>query len=294
MATKLSAVVGVLKVLSDQGVTQANVEGCLKALRGLVNCWVILADVFSFADCKLSGLLDKTSGQVFKIIGNGAFSPEVTSESDRGEVLTLLMKVFNFNVTLLRRQKQAMSVSLHLFIFLIDQNLRFMAKEEPSRLKELAWLPSFIEGVSDFEQTFKNVLPHDQVGLLRVRDSLSFLQKVCEKEGLKKGRKLLGKRSHEGSQLPLQYLSLRQENPKPLPSYPPLIELEFLVRLPRKDKYDEKELKKKTRKYEKDAMRELKKDTQVIMDQKMDLQRQRRQLASRGTKRVGQSLKDEI
>jgi hypothetical protein len=62
----------------------------------------------------------------------------------------------------------------------------------------------------------------------------------------------------------LEYMSIRKEIPKALASYDPLIEDEFIMRVPRKDKYDEKEMKKKVKKTEKEAMRELKKDTMFI------------------------------
>ena len=55
---------------------------------------------------------------------------------------------------------------------------------------------------------------------------------------------------------------MRQERPKALASYPPLIEDEFLMRV--KKNRDEKSMKKKAKKNEKDAIRELKKDTAVI------------------------------
>jgi hypothetical protein len=38
-------------------------------------------------------------------------------------------------------------------------------------------------------------------------------------------------------------MAIRQEFPKPLASYDPLIEDEFLMRVPKKDKYDPKALK---------------------------------------------------
>ena len=41
----------------------------------------------------------------------------------------------------------------------------------------------------------------------------------------------------------LEYMSIRKEIPKALASYDPLIEDEFIMRVPRKDKYDEKEMK---------------------------------------------------
>jgi hypothetical protein len=58
----------------------------------------------------------------------------------------------------------------------------------------------------------------------------------------------------------LQYLSIRQEKPKALASYPPRIEDEFLMRV-KKDHSSDKEMRKQLKKNEKDASRELKKDS---------------------------------
>jgi hypothetical protein len=71
---------------------------------------------------------------------------------------------------------------------------------------------------------------------------------------------ILGKRTFEK----LEYLSIRQEIPKALASYDPLIEDEFLMRVATKNRFDEKSLKQKAKKTEKDAMRELKKDSMSI------------------------------
>lgn len=66
---------------------------------------------------------------------------------------------------------------------------------------------------------------------------------------------VLGKRSFAQ----LEHLAIRQEQPKPLASYDPLVEDEFLMRVATKNRFDEKTLKQKARKTEKEAMRELKK-----------------------------------
>ena len=55
---------------------------------------------------------------------------------------------------------------------------------------------------------------------------------------------------------------MRQEKPKPLASYHPLIEDEFLMRV--KKPLDDKTMKRKAKKAEKDAVRELRKDAQAI------------------------------
>ena len=63
---------------------------------------------------------------------------------------------------------------------------------------------------------------------------------------------------------PLTFLHLRDKKPKPLASFDPLIEDDFLILDDWRDKkkpIDEKEVKRKMKKIEKDAVRELKKDT---------------------------------
>ena len=77
----------------------------------------------------------------------------------------------------------------------------------------------------------------------------------------------MGKRK-QTYQHPLQYLSIRWEFPKPLASYGPAIEDEFLLNVDWKEKLrsDEKLQKRKAKKVEKDAIRELKKDTETIQE----------------------------
>jgi len=83
--------------------------------------------------------------------------------------------------------------------------------------------------------------------------------------------------------------------PKPLPSYAPLIEEEFMLTVDWKTKNrgDEKLMKRKAKKIEKDAIRELKKDTQTIQDQRMKEKEWRRTKGNKMTVKIGQ-LKDEI
>ena len=58
------------------------------------------------------------------------------------------------------------------------------------------------------------------------------------------GQKILGKRKFDSMcKEKLEYMSIRQEFPKPLASYDPLIEDEFLMRVPKKDKIDTKALR---------------------------------------------------
>jgi hypothetical protein len=66
---------------------------------------------------------------------------------------------------------------------------------------------------------------------------------------------------------PLTFLHLRDKKPKPLSTFDPLIEDDFLILDDWRDKkkpIDEKEVKRKMKKVEKDAVRELKKDTIMI------------------------------
>lgn len=58
------------------------------------------------------------------------------------------------------------------------------------------------------------------------------------------GEKILGKRKFESiCNEKLEHMSIRQEFPKALASYSPLIEDEFLMRVPKKDKFDTKALR---------------------------------------------------
>ena len=65
----------------------------------------------------------------------------------------------------------------------------------------------------------------------------------------------------------LEYLQLNKQKPKSIPTFAPLIEDDFLIAGHWKERQlnDQKVLKRKIKKTEKDAQRELKKDTQVIM-----------------------------
>ena len=69
---------------------------------------------------------------------------------------------------------------------------------------------------------------------------------------------------------PMAYLSMRTEIPHALATYHPLIEDEFVMRKAsawRKEmKGTDKVIKRKEKKYEKEQIRELKKDTQAIQD----------------------------
>ena len=108
------------------------------------------------------------------------------------------------------------------------------------------------------------------------------------------GEKVLGKRKFDQiSKEKLEHMSIRQEFPKPLASYAPLIEDEFLMRVPKKDKFDTKALRQKTKKMEKDAIRELKKDSVTLQSERLMEKRQRKAIAGRSQMKFGQ-VKDEI
>ena len=103
----------------------------------------------------------------------------------------------------------------------------------------------------DYIQLISKMVPHHSVVLEELRKAA--------------GEKVLGKRKYNSiCKEKLEYLSIRQEFPKALASYAPLIEDEFLMRVPKIDRFDTKALRQKTKKMEKDAMRELKKDSQTL------------------------------
>jgi hypothetical protein len=139
-----------------------------------------------------------------------------------------------------------------------------------------------------------NLKEKHQDKLQKVAESyLTLLQKkvvhhqviTCELE--KAMGSVLGKRSFDQ----LEHLSIRMEQPKPLASYDPLIEDEFLMRVATKNRFDEKTLKQKAKKTEKDAMRELKKDS-FALQKARETERQQRRKVSKRTKVT--NIKDEV
>ena len=92
----------------------------------------------------------------------------------------------------------------------------------------------------------------------------------------------------------LEYLQLNKQRPQSIPTYAPLIEKDFLIagHWKEKQKNDEKVIKSKLKKADKDAQRELKKDAQVIMQEKARLEQERRK--SRKVYKSGGVPKDEI
>jgi len=65
------------------------------------------------------------------------------------------------------------------------------------------------------------------------------------------------------------------------------------MRVPKKDKYDTKALRQKTKKMEKDAIRELKKDSVTLQQERFSEKRQRKSISGRSQLKFGQ-VKDEI
>ena len=92
----------------------------------------------------------------------------------------------------------------------------------------------------------------------------------------------------------LEYLQLNRQKPKSIPTFAPLIEKDFLVAGHWKERQmnDERIVKKKLARVEKEAQRELKKDTMLLQQEKARLSVQKRA----GTKiyRGGNMPKDEI
>lgn len=105
----------------------------------------------------------------------------------------------------------------------------------------------------------------------------------------------LGKRQREQSRIkPLEHLSaLRKEVPKPLATYDPKIEEEFLLKKVKKP-LDERTLRRKTKEASKMAIKEITKDARVIQQEKQSEKHHRRALSKKNTYSVGRTLKDEI
>jgi hypothetical protein len=92
---------------------------------------------------------------------------------------------------------------------------------------------------------------------------------------------------------------MRQEIPKPLATYHPLIEDEFLpsknTEWKREVKNSEKTIKRKTKALQKEAMRELKKDTQMLQRERENERSWRKKASKRVTFKVGEKgIRDEI
>jgi len=98
----------------------------------------------------------------------------------------------------------------------------------------------------------------------------------------------------------LEYLQLSLQKPKPLPTFEPLIEDDFSLndqerKLKKREKMnDPKEIKRKTKAAEKDAVRELKKDTAAIMNEKRNQAFQKSSISRKKIFSGGNMPKDEV
>ena len=113
--------------------------------------------------------------------------------------------------------------------------------------------------VKVYFQMMNKKMPHVQVITSAVQDKLASF----DEDGFVK----LGKRQlNQTSITDLEHLCLRKDTPKPIPSYDPAIEDEFMLKFKLKGEMDAKTLKKKTKQAEKGAIKELRKDTLAIQE----------------------------
>lgn len=92
----------------------------------------------------------------------------------------------------------------------------------------------------------------------------------------------------------LEQLELMKQNPKALPSFPPLIEEDFMPNKDWREKnIDPKEAKRKMKKLEKDALRELRKDTIQVSIQREKENKFKKDMFKKNVVKPGQ-VKDEI
>ena len=94
----------------------------------------------------------------------------------------------------------------------------------------------------------------------------------------------------------LEYLHLNKQNPRPISSLAPEIDPEFLSTFAWKDKQrnDAKIVKRKIKKFEKDAVREIKKDTYVLQAEKRRVHDQVRKRDHKSVFRGGNKPRDEV
>lgn len=156
-----------------------------------------------------------------------------------GDISEIIPVVKN-EIKILKSQKRCLNANMN---HILIKCLNFAKSNTIKDKKKL------IKLAESYITLARKKIPHYQVVTFELEKALKELEPS-----------LLGKRAAH----PLEYLSIRQEIPKPLASYDPLIEDEFLMRVPTKNRFDEKTLKQKVRKTEKDAMRELKKDSLTI------------------------------
>lgn len=95
----------------------------------------------------------------------------------------------------------------------------------------------------------------------------------------------------------LYHLAIREEKPKPLASYYPAIEDEFMpskvTQWRKEQKNDPKVLRRKTKKMEKDAIREIKKDNITLQEQRQK-EKEWKAKSSRKFKVGSQGIRDEV
>jgi len=99
------------------------------------------------------------------------------------------------------------------------------------------------------------------------------------------------------SAAPLEHLRLQAKKPKELPSFNPFIDEEFMAAVMDDTKYKKKEtdrdIKRKTKRAEKDALRELRKDTVQIQVQREREMQHRNQIFKKSVVRGG-NIKDDV
>lgn len=134
---------------------------------------------------------------------------------------------------------------------------------------------------------------------------------TCElQKSLADNKKLLKKRNKVSSEssehvtltirqnlTTLTHLRLQAKKPKELPAFNPQIDEDFMAaalddKTYRDKKEDPKEIKRKTKKAEKDAIRELKKDSQQLQAQKEKETMQRKQIFLKSVIRGGNNRDD--
>ena len=98
---------------------------------------------------------------------------------------------------------------------------------------------------------------------------------------------------------PLCYLALRQEKPHPLATYDVAIEDEFVpsrsTAWKKEMKNSPKMIKRKAKQYEKDAVKELKRDNMVVNQERMHEKDWRKKVAKKVTHKVGEKgIRDEL
>eukprot|EP00356_Strombidium_inclinatum_P014748 CAMPEP_0170497834 /NCGR_PEP_ID=MMETSP0208-20121228/25973_1 /TAXON_ID=197538 /ORGANISM="Strombidium inclinatum, Strain S3" /LENGTH=256 /DNA_ID=CAMNT_0010774781 /DNA_START=438 /DNA_END=1205 /DNA_ORIENTATION=- len=255
MQMKLNKIADLLGLFVDSEKKLKFSERLLKVLESLDECWSVFISIFRIPQCKLTSVLDQLTSQVYKLALNVIFKPANAANKD--EAMDRLLEVIKGHFTMLKGQKHTFSEGL---TFILSGILHNTAHSSDSK-----WTKPAVKQTLKYIAHLRASTKHSQVLVNELEALLIKAQKKSEAT-----KKLLGKRKQMDDVQPLQHLSLIAAKPKPLPSYPPLVEDEFLFRINKKDNMDSKELKKKTKKAEKDAVRELKKDNLFIQKQRQD------------------------